>query len=90
LSIYGLSHLEKVLEVAVVHIMVEVDAARTVADSVVHEVVHVVMLEGVVVAYTVLQAVTSRNHDSVLFVVSPSIWLKNGTRTDNYDELRGN
>jgi hypothetical protein len=48
-----------------------------VADAVVHEVVHVVMLEGVAVAYAVLQAVTSRNHDSMLFVVLPSILLKN-------------
>ena len=62
------------LEEAVVHIVVEVDA---VVDAAVHEVVHMVLLAGVAVAYAVVQAAMGRNHDSVLFVVSPSIWLKN-------------
>ena len=38
-------------------------------------VVHIVV-EVDAVADAVLQTVTSRNHDSVLFVVLPSIWLK--------------
>jgi predicted lysophospholipase L1 biosynthesis ABC-type transport system permease subunit len=66
LPIYGPSHLEKVLEEAVVHIVVEVDV-------VVDAAVHMVLLAGVAVAYAVVQASMSRNHDSVLFVVLPSI-----------------
>ena len=59
-------------------IVVEVDAV--VVDEAVHAVVHMVLLEGVVVVYAVVQAATSRNHDSVLFVVLPSIWLMNAQR----------
>ena len=36
-----------------------------------------IVVEVDAVADAVLQTVTSRNHDSVLFVVLPSIWLKN-------------